>query len=210
MYVPEESLLEQWVSRERLTRYRDAREHTTDLYLWNAELAAAYFEIIGHAEVLLRNVFHTRLAPHSPQGRWYDDPKYPFASQAKRDVRTAIARATKDHQPEHSGKVVAELSFGFWRFLLGNRYKTTIWPTVAPGFSGVPRHERDRGQLEQAAARVNGLRNRVAHHEPVFHRPPEGHLADIYLIARYVDDRAEQMLRDISRVPDVLRRRPSM
>ena len=23
MYIPEESLLEQWVSRERLTRYRD-------------------------------------------------------------------------------------------------------------------------------------------------------------------------------------------
>ena len=132
MYIPNEALLEHWGSRERLTRYRAAPRSTTELYLWNAELAAAYFEIIGHAEVLLRNVIHTRLSPGSPLGRWYDDvAKYPFAPQATRDIQRAIKRATKNgKRSETPGKVVAELSFGFWRFLLSKKYQTTIWPRI--------------------------------------------------------------------------------
>ena len=61
MYTPDESLLEQWVSTERLNRYRAADVPTTELYLWNAELSAAYFEIVGHAQVLLRNAYSIQL-----------------------------------------------------------------------------------------------------------------------------------------------------
>lgn len=209
MYYPEEQLLEHWVSSDRLTRYRDARESTTELYIWNASLSSAYFEISGHAEVLLRNVIHARLAPLSPGERWYKDERYPFTQQARRDIDTAIRRATKNGEtPEKPGKVVAELSFGFWRFLLGAHYAATIWPKISPGFKGLPRHLRSRSDLEAAATRVNDLRNRVAHHEPVFHRFPEQYLADIYLIAKYVDDRSERMVRDLSRVPEVLSKRP--
>lgn len=70
MYLPEESLLREWVSADRLSRYAQEREPTSALYLWNAELSSAYFEISGHAEILLRNVFHGRLAPLSNDGRW--------------------------------------------------------------------------------------------------------------------------------------------
>lgn len=208
MYFPEEPLLRRWVSEDRLTRYYAARESTTELYLWNAELSAAYFEIIGHAEILLRNVFHERLAPRSQNERWYVDSQYPFTQRARKDVDTAIWRATKGGTPERPGKVIAELSFGFWRFLLGTHYAATVWPKISPGFSGLPRHLRNRSELEAAATRVNDLRNRIAHHEPVFHRFPEQYLADIYLIAKYVDDRSERMLRDLSRVPEILARRP--
>lgn len=209
MYLPKESLLRRWVSADRLTRYHEARESTTELYLWNAELSSAYFEVTGHAEILLRNVFHDRLAPHSQDERWYVDPQYPFTRRAQKDIDIAIGRATMNGKAaERPGKVVAELSFGFWRFLLGNHYAATIWPRISPGFKGVPRHLRNRSDLEAAAIRVNDLRNRVAHHEPVFHRFTEQYLADIYLIAKHVDDRAERMLRDLSRVPEILARRP--
>lgn len=210
MFTPDESLLEQWVSTERLNRYRAADAPTTELYLWNAELSAAYFEIVGHAEVLLRNVFHSALAPHSVGGRWYQNSAYPFSAHAQRDIRSAIRRATRDQQFEYPGKVVAEFSFGFWRFLLGKRYKTTIWPLISPQLQGVPRHLRDRHQLEQVTTRINELRNRVAHHEPIFHQASNQHLSDIFLVARYVDIRAEQMLKGISRVEQVLLRRPSL
>lgn len=210
MYTPNVQLLEQWVSRDRLTRYRKTSESTAELYLWNAELAAAYFEIIGHAEILLRNVFHKRLSPHSADERWYvDTERFPFNDHAKHDVKTAIRRATKGGLPEYPGKVIAELSFGFWRFLLSKKYQSTIWPVIAPGFTGVPAHKRRRHELENAAKRINELRNRVAHHEPVFHNSHERYLEDIYTIAHYVDARAESMLRNRSRVLEVLDRRPT-
>lgn len=133
-----------------------------------------------YPEVLLRNVIHARLAPLSPGERWYKDERYPFTQQARKDIGIAIRRATKNGEaPEKPGKVVAELYFGFWRFLLGAHYAATIWPKISPGFIGLPRHLRSRSDLEAAATRVNDLRNRVAHHEPVFHRFPEQYLADI-------------------------------
>lgn len=209
MQLPDESLLEAWTSADRLARYRAAPEPTSELYLWNAELGAAYFELIGHVEVFLRNVFHNCLSPLSDEGRWYLDAQFPFTRQAGRDISTAVRRATANGKtPEKPGKVIAELSFGFWRFLLSSHYSATIWPKVSPGFNGVPRHERSRSELESAAQRINDLRNRVAHHEPVYNRSSALHLDDIFLIARYVDAQAEDMLRRQPKVPSILVRRP--
>ncbi len=209
VHLPDESLLETWISADRLARYRSAPEPTSELYLWNAELSAAYFELIGHVEVFLRNVFHSSLYPLSDEGRWYLDSQFPFTRQADRDISTAVRRATANGKTtERPGKVIAELSFGFWRFLLSSHYSATIWPKVSPGFKGVPRHERSRSELETAAKRINDLRNRVAHHEPVYNRSSARYLGDIYLIARYVDVQAEEMLRSQSKVPSILERRP--
>ncbi|GGQ47929.1 hypothetical protein ACFFKE_08505 [Streptomyces mutabilis] len=36
------------------------------------------------------------------------------------------------------GKVIAELSFGFWRFLLARQYKTNLWPDLAGAFPYAP------------------------------------------------------------------------
>lgn len=159
--------------------------------------------------MFLRNVFHSSLYPLSDEGRWYLDSQFPFTRQADRDIRIAVRWATTDGEtPEKPGKVIAELSFGFWRFLLSSHYSATIWPKVSPGFEGVPRHQRSRSELEAAAKRINDLRNRVAHHEPVYSRSSARYLGDIYLIARYVDAQAEKMLRSRSKVPGILDRRP--
>lgn len=52
--------LERWFSSPRIDTY----SHHPDpagLYAWNFQLAAAYFEVIGHVEVLLRNFISDRL-----------------------------------------------------------------------------------------------------------------------------------------------------
>ncbi|WP_221860996.1 Abi family protein [Microbacterium marinilacus] len=200
--------MEQWVSRERLTRYRSAREDTVALYLWNAALSAQLLEMIGHVEVLLRNAVHAKLAPHSPDQKWYLDSHYNFSSVANRSIDTARNAAKRGGQVEIPGKVVAELMFGFWRFLFSARYQSTIWPRVKTAFQGVPAHARDRAKLEEVVIRVHDLRNRVAHHEPVFHQPVHQHVADLIFIAGYVDDRAARMLADQTTIFDLLSRRP--
>lgn len=207
-YAPDEALLERWISPERLTRYRSAREDTVSLYLWNASVSALLFELTGHVEVLLRNAIHTKLAPHSPDQRWYIDSYYNFASQARRSVTVAQDHATQGNRPESPGKVVAELTFGFWRFLLSSRYQATIWPRAQSAFTGIPRHLRDRAELETVVIRLHHLRNRVAHHEPIFHQSLHQHVADLLFVAGYIDDRAARMIADQTAIIELLSRRP--
>jgi len=207
-YTPDEKLLEQWISRERLNRYRAAREDTVDLYLWNAALSAQFLELIGHVEVLMRNAVHAKLAPHSANQRWYADSYYNFSPKAVNQIQSARSSATRGNQPETPGKVVAELMFGFWRFLLSSRYQSTVWPRIKTAFHGVPAHARDRAELEKVVIRVHDLRNRVAHHEPVFHQSVHQHVADLIFIAGYIDDRAARMLADQTAIFELISRRP--
>jgi hypothetical protein len=61
---------------------------------------------------------------------------------------------------------VAELPFGFWRYLLERRYQTTLWPQAL-------RHDfphlsaGGRSMLRDTGLDLQGLRNRSAHHEPI-------------------------------------------
>lgn len=72
------------------------------------------------------------------------------------------------------GKVVAELSYGFWVALFANAYDTTLWLTNLHRLF-TPR-VKDRNGLYDALDRLRTLRNRIAHHEPIFQR----RLADDY------------------------------
>lgn len=102
-----------------MSRYAD---HATPeaLYLWNTHLTKAYLVDIEHVEVLLRNCIHN--AQTRKYGdRWFDCNQIPFNDVAKENIRKAKKRAGGEDAP--SGKIIAELSFDFWRFLLSNRYQ---------------------------------------------------------------------------------------
>jgi hypothetical protein len=67
---------------------------------------------------------------------------------------------------------VAELSLGFWRYLLSTHYLTSLWvPALHAAFPGGPADLRVRRRhVERHLDRLHFLRNRVAHHEPVHRR----------------------------------------
>lgn len=65
--------------------------------------------------------------------RWSDDDRIAFSKEAgkvsaKQSIRKAKRRAGGEKAPPW--KIIAELSFDFWRFLLSSRYQATIWPQV--------------------------------------------------------------------------------
>lgn len=165
------------MSAERLGPYESemgSPAGAVALYEWNSAVSAALFETLGAVEVIIRNAFHQQLAVRHAErsgvgpwyvGGWIDD-------KGRKDVRTARERATsRGRQPELEGKVVAELSFGFWRYLVAKRYQATAWPALQKAF---PRHPAGpsvpRRDIDDRMQRVHVLRNRVAHHEPVFRR----------------------------------------
>jgi len=76
------SSIEDRLSHECLRPYRAAVGGDLDLaiglYEWNSAAGGAFFETLGHFEVLLRNALHDQLSAwHTAAGRpshWYDDP----------------------------------------------------------------------------------------------------------------------------------------
>ena len=169
--------LEHHISPARLAPYRSATpndDSAVQLYEWNARMSAALWETIGHVEILVRNAMHQRLTAWSiatfGQPRWYLDPGQVLTPEHLNDVRRARQRATRTRtgvRPETTGRVVAELSFGFWRFLVAKHYTRTLWqPCLHRAFPG-----KSHRQVHDALRELHLLRNRCAHHEPIHQLP---------------------------------------
>ena len=96
-----------------MSRYAD-HPAPEALYLWNTQLTKTYLADIEHLEVLLRNCIHTALTIRYGE-RWFDNTRIAFSNAAGKSIRKAKNRAGGREAPP--GKIIAELSFGFWRFL---------------------------------------------------------------------------------------------
>ncbi|MDR1511968.1 MAG: Abi family protein [Propionibacteriaceae bacterium] len=202
--------LEQWISADRFSKYLTATNCSDPvaLYEWNSNLASAAFEIIGHTEVLLRNAIHRHLAARSGQTSWYDDASYGFNGQTRNDIANAKSRARSQGGRLTGGRVVAQLSFGFWRYMLSSTYQATVWPRASRAFQGVPRSQRDRRTIERMVIGINNTRNRIAHAESVFDLPADRLEKDIIDFAALIDPKAAAWIKSISRVGTVLAVRP--
>ena len=200
--------LEGWVTPERLAKYRQAVDPVA-LYEWNAELGATVFELIGHLEVLLRNAIDNQLSARSASPAWFDDPFYRFNNETLKDIAKAKARASARGRQATPGRVIAELSFGFWRYMLSATYQTTVWPKASRAFQGLPRSRRDRFAIERQVQLISGTRNRIAHQEPVFTLPATRLEADIVALARQIDPQAGVWIASVSRVTATLASRPA-
>jgi hypothetical protein len=88
-------------------------------------------------------------------------------------MRTAL-RATRSSGPfgrpgpgAPPGKVIAELTFGFWRYLSTTAHHHPLWiPYLHTAF----RPGTSRQAVDGPVDRLHQLRNRIAHHEPLLRR----------------------------------------
>jgi hypothetical protein len=139
------------------------------LYRWNAAVSAAMFEVLGTVEITVRTAVAHELAALVPGGRWWERAWWLDADPARRgDLDRALARpGGRDREQA----VLARLPFGFWADLLAPGKEAELWrPALRHAFPGLPAG-RGRGDLHAALVRLAGLRNRIAHHEPVHHEP---------------------------------------
>jgi len=206
------TILAQRISAERLAPYFAATNGSVDaaldLYEWNAEVSRAFRITLGHLEIVARNAMHDQLtawctAQHG-HTTWYQPLMARLAPQAAQTIADARRRATRTGRPETPGRVVAELPFGFWRFLLTSRYDRILWRTCL--YRAFPRQRRR--SVEVVMARLHELRNRIAHHERIHNRDlPQLH-TDALTAAGWVCPDTAAWLTQISHVPQLIRQRP--
>lgn len=179
------------------------------LYRWNAAVSGALFEDLGVLEVVLRNALDEQLAAwHAARhggGSWRDDPDGVLSPERHEDIDAAIARVRRT--PVTHGRVLAELNFGFWRYLLAGRYEHALWtPVLRLAFPAlVPARRSDVGDRVD---RLNRLRNRIAHHEPVHAHPMADRHDDMLSVVGAISPPVRDWLERTSRVPSLLAQRP--
>lgn len=149
------------------------------LYDWNLRVAGSFHEDLGRLEIVFRNAIDSTLVAHgSSEGwptAWYKRPQlFSANARARNDIDVARRRATARGRGETHSQVIAEFSFGFWRYLCSVSYLTSLWvPALGSAF---PRHPRAgnprvvRVDVEDRMQRLHFLRNRIAHHEPIHRR----------------------------------------
>jgi hypothetical protein len=165
--------LEKTLTRERLSKYLEVAHQDLDkaigLYEKNTRISEAFYTPLQCLEVCLRNSLNAQLANRFGD-EWFRDPQVPLNNDSTRMIFDAVEELKRDRRETSPGKVIAELKFSFWVGLIGPQYDATIWRTCLykaflPG-GGKPR--------KVVHSRLNALRrfrNRIAHHEPIFHKP---------------------------------------
>lgn len=170
-YTPEAlERIKQALSEERLGPYLaltgdDLRE-AIRLYERNTSLSEALYGLLQGLEVSLRNSMHRSLSDGLAREDWYDSVTWRPAQQEQIDNAKDSLR--KKSKPVTPGRMVAELTFGFWVGLTGPKYSVDLWEKHI--YKAFPNGKLGRKQLNKRLESIRLLRNRVAHHEPILSR----------------------------------------
>ena len=137
------------------------------LYMWNTVLGESLYPSFQAIEVALRNSVHTSVWKAFNNEFWFESI---LASNEQQRLSEVKDRLLNDRKPFESSRVVAGLTFGFWVSLFDKRYEGVLWPQLLEEvFPNIPRTLRTRRNILKRLMRVLRLRNRVFHHEPIWH-----------------------------------------
>ena len=152
------------------------------LYDWNTSAASALHGDLGRMEIIFRNAVDDALLRYGSAKGWPDAwyrrmQLFPgrHARRTREDIATARKRATRGgRRAEVHDQVIAELNFGFWRYLCEPSYLTSLWvPAIGSAFPLHPaarNPETVRADVADRMQRLHFLRNRIAQHEPIHRR----------------------------------------
>ncbi len=164
------------VSKPRLAKYRPQNGSDFDTianYFWNIQLSEALYPGLAVLEVTLRSSIHDALTAREGTDMWFRMLLEPGQLRGYAETHYMLYNRLRRKHPT-SGQIVAELTFGFWTTLLSQPYHQTLW---APGksaliknvFPHLPKTPSNRHFFHQRYNDLRMLRNRVMHHEPIWH-----------------------------------------
>lgn len=206
------------LSAPRFATYLQARggdrARALALYRWNIEVSSAFLVPLHVLEVTLRNAIVEAIeGVHGGTWPWsagfirsLPNPSAPNYSPT-RDLQALCGK----HQT--AGKIIADLKFVFWEKMLTARHEGRLWrnsfhvvfpnaPQVLGGSS------QNRADLRNAVEEIRKLRNRIAHHEPIFNRALHHDLERIIRAVRWRCDTTADWLVGIDPVAPLLAKVP--
>ena len=175
---------ERIMSSPRMSRYYDAcggnSRQAMVLYRLNLSLSQELFTIISCFEVALRNAIDSHYTT-----RWGADwlqhsivaPQGIFSRSSCHTTAQIIAKNIKRLTTYTHSKLVAEMEFGFWvylfaqpQYLAGGQNLLHIFPAKP---KSTPSIQYNHTYVFNELTKINELRNRIAHHEPICFVPKQ-------------------------------------
>lgn len=204
------------LTTERLGRY--VRAGGSDqagwaLYVWNSQMCSAYLEALSWVEVGLRNATADQMdqlrRSSDPKGEWLDPRSEWFSpwfqAGSVSNLRQARSQAQRGAAGVVAGRVIAELTFGFWVRLYSRHYEASLWtPALRHAFPA----KMSRVAVHDQLLTLQRLRNRVAHHEPVFEQNHVENLGRIIETISWLDERFARAVEPELCFQEILARRP--
>ncbi|MBZ4618835.1 Abi family protein [Mycobacterium avium] len=197
------------------------KQQALELYLWNCAAGAALWEVLSHVEVAIRHALDSALtARHERLGRsdddwlWHPDVRKELGSKAAEDINEALERANTSAKRGYtvtSDHVIAELNFGFWRFLFAKDRESAIGSAIRKAFPHAPNATRanDLSDLNTMVSMLYSLRNRIAHHEPIWWTRLDFRYSDALRILSYISPGLRDFVANNSRFDAIFASRPT-
>lgn len=183
------------------------------LYQWNLELSSAFIVPLHLLEVSLRNaVVECLVAVHTLNWPWNQGfirrlPDPPRGYSPTRD----LAHVARMPNPT-MGKVVADLKFVFWEKMFTARHDARLWDLhIRAAFPYAPPSltvAEIRAKIHDDVSVIREMRNRIAHHEPVFLRDNMDDYTKIYNLIAWRDLVTADWMKDMQTVTALIARRP--
>lgn len=178
------------ISPTRMGTYLNAKgfgaEATAlDIYVWNALVSGAFFSTLHIFEVVIRNAIAQALElKYGANWPWDAGFERTLSKWLKGELQCARQKIIIGS----TGKVIAELKFAFWCNLFTVGQDQHIWNahmhTVFPNLPFPLTAAASRKMLRDDMETLRGLRNRIAHHEPVIAYPLAEHRTRIQRVLK--------------------------
>lgn len=172
---------EKIISTERLRKYviacKNDTRHAMTLYRYNLRLSQEMFVVIGIFEVALRNRIDSVLKTVYGND-WLRDFVIPggvFDSDSRVDATKKIImkayNGLKMSNTYTHSKLLSEMEFGIWKYMFNNVQYRLSGRCLLQAFPQKPKssinNQYDNTYIFNGLDRINVIRNRIAHHEPV-------------------------------------------
>ena len=198
------------ISQERLVKYLRASGHdeqkALELYGWNIQISEAFYPVLNAIEVSLRNIISSRLIEIYGDNWWENDEYLAQIHKGKGIVKRAQDNIRKRHTVS-SGRMIAELNFGFWVKMLLPRHEAVFWADFNAVFTNLP-DEITYDEFYSRCDAICDIRNRIFHHEPIINRNISQDYHDILEVIAWLSPEKVEWIKNYSRVMTVLREKP--
>lgn len=169
---------EEVLSPARINRYLVATRGNTrkamTLYRLNLKLSQEFFTVISCFEIVLRNKID-KLCTDTIGADWLRQGALQNGTfdnghcyQTKQNINVAVRKLGNSYT---HNKLVAELGFGFWRYLFAQKQFSATGKILLRIFPSkpisTPTTQYNQNYVFNQLAKINRFRNRIAHHEPI-------------------------------------------
>ncbi len=171
--------IKKYISAQRLRRYESVCNHdpkrALKLYQTNLRLSQAFYPLLSLFEVILRNAINNEMVNYLGDQDWlrnqrnnlvYRGRNYQGRNVTNSYLKDKISKVIRHNPQASNGKIVSELSFGFWTDLFELKYFPLVYGRPMHIFHSLPPNT-NRANISRRLKSIRDFRNRIYHNEPI-------------------------------------------